>query len=46
MPKFSDYDGNYLKGSDLQGREWPVTIDKIADEVVSDDEPRGEGSIV
>ena len=26
--RFSDYAGNYLKGGDLQGREWLVTIEQ------------------
>ena len=36
MVSFSDYAGNYLKGTDLQGREWLVTIDKIVEEDVGD----------
>ena len=36
MVTFSDYAGNYLKGVDLQGREWLVAIDKIVEEDVGD----------
>ena len=38
MASFSEFAGNYLKGTDLQGREWPVTIERIVEEEVGDDE--------
>ena len=38
MALFSEFAGNYLKGTDLEGREWPVTIERIVEEEVGDDE--------
>ena len=32
MASFSEFAGNYLKGTDLQGREWLVTIERIVEE--------------
>ena len=36
MVNFSDYAGSFLKGTDLQGREHLVTIEKIVEEEVGD----------
>ena len=37
MASFSEFAGNYLKGTDLEGREWLVTIERIVEEEVGDD---------
>jgi hypothetical protein len=38
MATFSDCAGDNLKGSDLQGREWLVTIAKIVEEDIGDND--------
>jgi hypothetical protein len=40
MTSFSEYAGHYLKGQDLQGREWLVVIEKIPEEDVGDNDKK------